>query len=233
MAAKLINLESIDGGGKGVQTKLIQNYCKTLNLKFKHIHFPMYEHNTFSELIAMFLRGEFGPNDEVDPYFVANIFAMDRFKFLPVLQQYMEEYDIIVLDRYVFSNMAYQGAKLNGEDSDKIKNWIYQFEFNFLKLPYPDINIFLDVPSEISKKRMELRDQTEVREYTKGKADIHEADLEFQEKVRNTYLNLVGFPNYHIIPCVFDVNDKQYALTPTEIFKTYEPIIEELLTNNL
>jgi len=191
----------------------------------------MYGHNEFSKIISMFLRGELGELKDVDPYFLANIYAMDRWKFLPELQQHIEENDLIILDRYVFSSMAYQSCKLTGEESEKIKNWIYQFEFNFLKLPYPDLNIFLDTPINFLKERLESRIKNESREYLNGKSDIVEMDLQYQEKVRETYLNLVGFPNFKIIPCVFELNGKQYTLTPNEIFKTYQPFIDEIIFN--
>ncbi len=96
----------------------------------------MYGDNQFSEVIAKFLRGEFGGINEVSPYFVANIYAMDRYMFLPTLQMALDTMDVVLLDRYVFSNLAYQGAKYpNGSiASDQVKKWIMDFEFDFLKL---------------------------------------------------------------------------------------------------
>lgn len=225
MLAKLISLEGADSSGKSTQIQIIEEYLKNNSLSFIHFHFPMYGHNLFSEIIAKFLRGEFGKIDEVDPYFIATAFAMDRFKFLPELKQSMEENDVIILDRYVFSNMAYQGCKLKGNDSELIKNWIYKFEFSFLKLPYPDLNLFFDVPLFALEERLKARTQNETREYLKNKIDIHENDLEFQNNVKNTYLNLIGFPNFKIVPCAID----KKLLTPIEIFNLYKSHLDEVI----
>ena len=157
MLNKLIVLEGTDGAGKSTQTDKVKAYLEANNLKYEYFHFPMYGHNEFSEVIAKFLRGEFGGVDDVDPYFVANIYGMDRFMFLPELERAISENDVVLLDRYVFSNLAYQGAKYDGIESDKIKNWIHGFEFGFLKLPYPDLNIFFDVPIDVVKERLEAK----------------------------------------------------------------------------
>jgi len=231
MLNKLIILEGIDTSGKSTQAEKVKKYLELNFLKYKFFHFPMYGHNFFSEIIAKFLRGEFGNIDDVDPYFVANIYAMDRFMFLPELEKHLKENDVVLLDRYVFSNLAYQGAKYKEEESEKIKNWIHQFEFNFLKLPYPDISIFFDVPIDIIKQRLKEKREGDDREYLKGKTDIHEADLEFQSKVRDNYLGLVGAMNYKIIPCVIKTIEEDFVLSPEKLFESYKYILDYTLFN--
>jgi len=237
MLNKLIVLEGTDGSGKSTQVEKVKEYLENNSIKYKFFHFPMYGHNLFSEVIAKFLRGEFGNVDEVDPYFVANIYAMDRFMFLPELKKALEENDIVLLDRYVYSNLAYQGAKYNEEDSQKIKNWIWEFEFKFLNLPYPDLMIFFDVPIEVVTERLEEKRTGNDREYLKGKSDIHEADLGFQSRVRDNYLGLVGATNYKIIPCasfepgISSNNEKIYwnVFTPEKLFCDYKNYLDDLL----
>jgi len=231
MSAQLISIEGLDGVGKGTQCKLIEQYCNTLSLKYKYFHFPMYGHNQFSNIISMFLRGEFGNNDEVDPYFIANAFAMDRWKFLPELQKHIEKNDIIILDRYVLSNIAYQSCKVPESEQSQIRDWITLLEFSFLKLPYPDLTLFLDIPVELSKNRLESRFKNETRDYLQGKQDIHEADIELQNKVRTNYLNFTEFSNYNIIPCFLEFQTDTYLLTPKEIFNLYKPLIDKLINN--
>jgi len=235
MLNKLIVLEGIDGSGKSTQTELVKKYLQEKSLKYQFFHFPMYGHNEFSEVIAKFLRGEFGGVDEVDPYFVANIYAMDRFMFLPELQAAIEENDVVLLDRYVFSNLAYQGAKLKLGASELIKNWIYEFEFKFLKLPYPDLSIFFDVPMEVVKKRLESKREGNDRDYLQGKQDIHEADLDFQNRVRDNYLSLVGSVNYQIIQCATQLgespNNEWLVFPPEELFKFYKKSLDYVIFN--
>ena len=237
MLNKLIVLEGTDGAGKSTQVEKVKNYFHLHSLKYEFFHFPMYGHNEFSEVIAKFLRGEFGGVDDVDPYFVANIYAMDRFKFLPELQKAIEENDVVLLDRYVFSNLAYQGAKYEDEaDSAKIKNWIHQFEFNFLNLPYPDLNIFFDVPMQVVKERLETKREGNDRDYLQGKQDIHEADLDFQSRVRDNYLGLVGATSYKIIPCAktllvdrMDGKSMYQVLSPDDLFESYKMYLDHVI----
>lgn len=232
--AKLIVLEGTDGAGKSTQLNLIKKYLDENNLKYAHLHFPMYGHNEFSEVIAKFLQGDFGGIDDVDPYFVANIYAMDRYMFLPELEKLMKENDVVILDRYVLSNMAFQAAKYrNKEDSLKIKKWIYDLEFDFLNLPYPDLTIFFDVPMDIASERLSKRNKEEDREYLEGKDDIHEADMNFQSRVRDTYISLKGLSYYYIVKTTQISGDfgdtHQIVLSPEELFLTYKYLIKDTI----
>jgi len=225
---KLIVLESCDGAGKSTQIKQITKYFEEKNLKYDFLHFPKYGHNEFSEVIAKFLQGEFGGVDDVDPYFVANIYAMDRFLFLPELKKMLEENDVVLLDRYVFSGMAFQAAKyINKDKQEEIIDWIDKFEFDFLDLPYPDLTIFLNVPMEVIKQRLINNREGADREYLEGKEDIHEADLEFQARVNQVYFDLeVDSRNYHIVHCA---EDNGRVFPPKELFETYKNLLEEIL----
>ena len=232
--AKLIVLEGADGAGKSTQVKLIKKYFEDKGLKFAFFHFPMYEHNEFSNVIAKFLRGEFGGIDEVSPYFVANIYGMDRFMFKPELQEALDENDVVLLDRYVYSNVAYQAAKYptGSVESFNIKKWILDFEFDFLNLPYPDLNIFFDVPSEVSQKRITANREGEDRSYLQGKQDIHEADFEFQKRVNFNYIDSMSeAPNCKIIKCAIPVGptNEWIVFTPEELFDSYQPLIDYIL----
>jgi dTMP kinase len=220
--AKLLVLESLDGGGKSTQTDLIKKYFEKHNYKYSYVHFPVYEHNEASKVIAAYLRGEYGDINKVNPIFVANIYAMDRFLYFPELQKQLMDNDIVLLDRYVFSNMAYQGAKYDSDaQSNIISEWIDEFEFGFLELPYPDLNIFFDVPIEVIEKRLTEKREGENREYLNGKTDIHEKNIEFQKRVRERYLSLKTYDNFVIIPTE--------NLSPEDIFKKYENMLDTLV----
>lgn len=220
---KLITLESNDSVGKSTQIKLITEYLSSINKTHINIHFPMYGQNEFANVISSFLRGEFGDIDEVDPLFVANIYAMDRYKYKIQLLKHLDNYDYVIIDRYVHSNMAFQGAKYDDDDKRQgIIKWINDFEFRFLQLPYPDLIMFLDLPIDIIKERLEKGRTGKDREYLEGKQDIHEKSLDLQSKVRKIYLGLSELRNYKIINCL---NDKGVVLTPNELFETYKELI--------
>ena len=134
--------------------------------------------------------------------------------------------DVVLMDRYVFSNMAYQGAKYTTETQAQImRDWIDDFEFGFLELPYPDLDIFFDVPIESIAKRLSEKREGDDREYLKGKADIHEKDLEFQDRVRQNYLAMKDYQGYHII--------ETEMLSPEKVFDKYKDILDLTLFNKL
>lgn len=219
---KLIVLEGNDGAGKSSQVTEICEYLDDLGLTWKFVHFPMYGANMFADIISKFLRGDLGNIDDVDPLFLANIYGMDRYKYKKELVKHLDEYDFVILDRYVFSNMAFQGAKYSDEIKRQgIVKWIDDFEFKFLQLPYPDVIIYFDLPIDIIRDRINKRDSEEERDYLNGKKDVHEADLQFQSRVRKIYLGLDSFKNYNIIRCV----DNGVELTPLDLFIRYKHLI--------
>jgi len=186
-----IVFEGLDGAGKSTQIKLLTEKLVSLNKKVTSLHFPFTDSNRFGVLIARFLRGEFGDNNEVDPYIVAALYAGDRFNFKNRLIQYIKEYDFVIVDRYISSNIAYQCAKTNNVDEkNKLKDWIYDLEYNLYALPKPDLTFFFDVPFSFTQQQLSRDRVGEDRDYLDGKADIHEKDLSFQEKVRNIYIEL-------------------------------------------
>ena len=226
---KLISVSSLDGGGKTTQCELIQKYFENNNIKYVYIHFPTYD-NEAGKIVAAYLRGEYGNIDQVDPVFVANIYAMNRFLYLPKLQKQLEEVDVVLLDRYVFCNMAYQGAKYNTEtQSNIIRDWINEFEFGFLELPYPDLNIFFDLPLSLIEKRLGKKRKGDDRKYLNGKTDIHETDIKFQEKVRENYLALKNYENFIMISCSREDEHETLEDSPEEIFKKYEEQLKHAL----
>jgi dTMP kinase len=220
---KLIVLEGFDGAGKSSQIKLIAEEIEKQGKTYKHVHFPMYGENMFADVVSMFLRGDLGSLEEVDPLFLANIYGMDRYKYKPQLVKHLDHYDYVILDRYVFSNMAFQGAKYHTDEKrQSIVKWIEDFEFKFLQLPYPDTIIYFDLPIDVIKERLTKRDEEEDREYLEGKKDVHEADLIFQSRVRNIYLGIDIFENYNIVKCLSDEGE---VLSPEDLYDTYKDLI--------
>lgn len=219
---KLISLSGLDASGKSTQIQLLKDIFEKNKLEYAYRHFPMYNDTLMGKVIAEYLQGKYGDINEVDPIFVANIYAMDRFLYLPELQKLLIENDVVLLDRYVFCNMAYQGAKYDNEVQSQImRDWINEFEFGFLELPYPDLNIFFDVPIESIESRLAAPRKGDDRNYLDGKKDIHEANINFQSKVRDNYLTLKTFENFLIVSCEKD--------SPETIFKKYEETLSKAL----
>ncbi len=198
-----IVIEGLDGAGKSTQLKLLGDYLLSKGKPFESLHFPRTNSPFFGELVARFLRGELGMLEQVDPYVVALLYAGDRKDAASILNGWLNDGKTILLDRYVYSNIAFQCAKLNDIDEQrKLRDWIYDLEFNYFGIPKPDLNIFLDVPFEFTKSKLTQNRDGEDRNYLKGNVDIHEENLSFQEKVRRVYLDQVKYDsNYLIINC--------------------------------
>ena len=143
----LIVLEGLDGAGKSTQVKRLKAYLERRCEALRYIHFPRYDAPVYGDLIGRFLRGDFGSVESVHPQLVALLFAEDRHGAAPELRRALEEGKTVLLDRYVYSNIAYQCAKLpEGPERERLRNWIFETEFGPFGLPRPDVNLFLDVP---------------------------------------------------------------------------------------
>jgi len=209
-------IEGLDGSGKSTQMELLRNYLQRHQHSYRDIHFPMLNQGRFGEMIARFLRGEFGGLNEVHPQLVALLFAADRHEHADTLQKWISDGQILIADRYVNSNIAFQCAKLDDpKEKIALREWILDMEYQYYKIPRPVVSLYLDVPFQaIARSLSQQRDGAD-RDYLQGKADIHEANLDFQEKVRQEYLEMVVTQeDFHLITCA---DDQGQFLPPEEI----------------
>ena len=185
----LIVLEGLDGAGKSTQVKLLRNYITASGRRLEYIHFPRYESSAYGELIAKFLSGEFGSNEQVHPQLVALLFALDRADAASIIRKWLDEGCCVLLDRYVYSNIAYQCSKLKDEPKRaELMDWIFKMEYGVYAIPKPDVNLFLDVPIDFVESSLKSQRSGDDRDYLHGHADIHEENIEFQKNVRRIYL---------------------------------------------
>ncbi|MBS0011318.1 MAG: dTMP kinase [Bacteroidales bacterium] len=226
---KLIVIEGLDGAGKSTQIRKLRDYFTERGLQNEFLHFPRTDAPYFGELISRFLRGEYGQVNDVDPYLVAMLYAGDRKDASDTICSWLEEGKYVLLDRYVYSNIAYQCAKLPGKkERESLKNWIMDLEFRHFGIPVPAVNIFLDVPFEFTAKKLGENRSGIDREYLNGTNDIHESSLDFQKKVRREYLDTAtGDDTLEIIDCS---KNHTSILSPDEIFKL---IIQKLIKNKI
>ena len=187
----LIVIEGLDGVGKSTQISGLSSYLTANGYHCRQQHFPRFECPVYGELIGRFLRGEMGDINQVDPYLTALMYAGDRDNFKPTLENWMKQGDMILLDRYVYSNVAYQCAKLTEkEEKQNLRQWILDLEFEYNKLPKPELNIFLDAPVMFTQKKLTGIRNEDPKSYLQGKTDIHETNHHFQKNVREEYLFL-------------------------------------------
>jgi len=185
---KFIVIEGLDGSGKSTQIRLVEKFFSEQHVKSRFIHFPRQEAPVYGELINRFLRGELGDIHSVNPYLVALIYAGDRKDASAQLMEWMREGYLVIADRYLYSNIAFQCAKLpEGNKRQDLAEWIKYLEYEYHRIPVPDLNLFLDVPFGFTRKSLGIERIGEERDYLNGGTDIHEADLEFQQKVGEMY----------------------------------------------
>ena len=154
---KFFVVEGLDGSGKSTQLKLLRRYFTRNKTAFQYLHFPRTDTGVFGELIARFLRGELGDISQVDPYLVALIYAGDRMDASETIKKWLSEGYTVLLDRYVYSNIAFQCAKTEiPSERKKLKEWIYHLEYDYFKIPKPDLSLFLDVPLSFTRQKLAL-----------------------------------------------------------------------------
>ena len=224
----LVVLEGLDGAGKSTQVKKLRNYLESRFGSLEYIHFPRYDAPVYGDLISRFLRGDFGQNSEVHPQLVALIFAEDRHGAAPQMKSTLQGGGNVLLDRYVYSNIAYQCAKIDdAEEADRLRDWIFNTEYGDFALPVPDLNIFLDVPIGFVESKLKGSRGGQDRDYLEGAQDIHEADIEFQKKVRSIYRKQCGLdPKFIRIDCSDEYGD---MLPPDAIFAKVKAVVDSVM----
>lgn len=223
-----IVLEGLDGAGKSTQVRMLREYLETVVQSLEYIHFPRYDAPVYGDLISRFLRGDFGSIGEVHPQLVALLFAEDRHGAAPFIRESLSDGKCVLLDRYVYSNIAYQCAKLRSpEEAENLREWILNTEFGQFDLPRPDLNIFLDVPIGFVEKSLSSQRGGSDRRYLAGGSDIHEADIEFQKKVRAMYLRQASLDGS--VRCV-DCSAPDGSMLPAkDIFLKIKALVDENL----
>lgn len=226
-----IVLEGLDGAGKSTQIKKLRDMFAERGVASEYLHFPRFDAPVYGELIARFLRGELGSVEQVDPYIVALLYAGDRADAAAQIRKWQSEGKVVIVDRYVYSNIGYQCAKIDDVVARKqLNDWILNLEYEYNNIPRPDVSLFLDVPFAFTEKRLTEQREGDDRSYLNGAADIHEQSLSLQERVREVYLNASESDDNLV---VVDCSDAEGAMaSPDEIFARIEKKIYPLLNKD-
>jgi len=183
----LIDIEGIDGSGKGTQARLLCDRLTRAGVPATLVSFPRYQETLFGRAVGDFLNGKYGSLAAVHPFLVSLLFAGDRYESKPFLLEAMQKSEVLVLDRYVPSNVAHQASKLAGAARADLAAQILELEFKIFGLPRPDLVLLFDLPVSVAQ---ELIAKKGTRQYTAQKADIQEADAQYLEGVRAVYHDL-------------------------------------------
>lgn len=221
----LIVIEGLDGAGKSTQVKKLKRYLSDRFGEIRYLHFPRYDAPVTGEMISRFLRGDYGNIGDVHPQIVALLFAEDRRDASPLVRGWLSQKDIVLLDRYVYSNIAYQCAKLkSAEERDNLMEWILDTEYSEFHVPRPDLNIFLDVPVSFVQERLSEDRNGNERSYLNGMKDIHEDNIGFQMAVRDMYVKLTeNDPDFIRLDCS---DENGNMASPETIFERIRAVVD-------
>ena len=220
MRGKIIVIEGTDCSGKETQSKKIIekfNNCK-------YFSFPKYDSPTGKIIGGPYLGksyicdGWFKEGaDAVDPKIASLYYAADRKYNIDKIKQILDEGYNVILDRYVYSNMAHQGGKIKDtNERHKMYKWLEQLEFDLLELPQPDIKIFLHVPLEVSM---------EIRKNRTESFDQLESNVEHLKHAEQSYLELVSLYDFIKIDCTINNKMKSVEEINEEICKCLKKVL--------
>ena len=197
---KLIVIEGTDGSGKSTQFRLLSEHLERDSVQFKHLVFPRYSEES-SALIRMYLGGKFGtkPSD-VNAYAASAFYAVDRYASYKMdWGRWYEDGGLVLSDRYTTSNAVHQASKERGQAREEYLKWLYEFEYDKLGLPRPDLTIYLDVPTDYTEKLLRSREAS-----TNTQADIHEKDMQYLATCRECGRAAAAYYGWTVIQCVKD-----------------------------
>jgi len=220
---KLIVIEGTDGSGKSTQFKRLTQRLEEENTAFRRLVFPQYSEPS-SALIRMYLGGEFGtkPSD-VNGYAASSFYAVDRYaSYKKVWGSWYEDGGLVLSARYTTSNAVHQASKEPEENREAFLGWLYDFEYDKLGLPKPDLVIYLDVPTDFTEKMMRSREAA-----TNTHADIHEQDMQYLATCRRTGKAAADYYGWKVIQCVQDGEMRSIEDIHEEIYRHVAACLED------
>jgi dTMP kinase len=183
----LIVIEGVDGAGKRTLTDGLRSAFEAAHKSVASLAFPRYGRSIEADLAAEALHGQHGDLAE-SVSAMAVLFALDRAGAKDEIGHLIAAYDVVILDRYVASNAAYSAARLHqGADGDVVE-WVRTLEYERLRLPKPDVQVLLDVPTELAAERAEHRANTE----SDRAKDTYERDDALQRRTNEVYSALAA-----------------------------------------
>ncbi|HJL71109.1 MAG: dTMP kinase [Candidatus Poseidoniia archaeon] len=194
MIEVLVNLEGIDGCGKSTQSKLLREKLEGEGEKVIILKEPT--KRPHGQKLWDMLHGKRKATNEE----ILELFVLDRKQHVEEkIQPALNDGNVVLMDRYYYSSMAYQVA--GGIDVEDIRE-------KHAFAPKPDIVLIFDLPVSVALERV------------KGHSDADEFEKdEHLKKVRIAYLDLENDPLVRIVDATG---------TPEEIFGNVWKLVSEV-----
>ena len=215
---KIIVLEGLDGCGKSTQLELAVKALAERGVPVRLISFPNYSSDS-GRIVSGYLSGAIPCCGETGAYAASSFYAVDR--YISFVTDWKAEYDsgeVIVCGRYTTSNAIYQMTKLAPDERAAFLDWLWDYEYRRLGLPEPDAVLFLDMPIAVSQRLLSARYGG-----NEEKKDIHERDLDFMKKCRDSALFTAERCGWEMISC----SDGELPYSIEQIHRSILSVIEE------
>jgi dTMP kinase len=199
----LITIEGIDGVGKTTQVKMLVAYLKEKGYDVVHLREPT------EGFWGKKIKDQVKHGRTISPKEECEWFLKDRQEDVHEnIKPALEDKKVVVMDRYYYSTMAYQGAL--GLNVNKI------MEENEKFAPRPDLVIILDAPPEIGLTRITNNRKEELNYFEK---------LDYQNKVRDIFLEMKDYDYVKILDAGKDLEKVQ-----EDIGRVVEELLQNFLT---
>ena len=179
-------IEGADGAGKATASAAVVDLLRTRGRRAAVVSFPRYGDTIGGHVLGDLLSGRLPRH--ATPESAAVLYALDRFESRDHVAAVAAANEVVVFDRYVASNMAYQSARGQGGDANRLMHWILALETGTFGLRLPDVSVYLDTPPARALDQILQKRQ---RSYTDRALDENEADAALQLGVRDAYRAMV------------------------------------------
>lgn len=218
MRGKLIVIEGTDCSGKETQTKLLIKKLREKNIEVDNFSFPNYNSPTGKIIGGPYLGKDYicdsyfeeGPA-HVLPKVASLYYAADRLYNIDEINSLLEEGHHVILDRYVYSNMAHQGGKIEDKkEREEMYDFLHTLEFDLLGLPEADILLFLHMPTDVAQKLKEGREE---------KPDGHERDINHLRNAEKAYIEIAKKYNMKTIECALEGKPRSIESIGNDVYE--------------
>lgn len=186
-----------DGIGKSTQIGLLRNKLEEEGNEIVSHHFPTY--GTYHGApVEEYLSGNLGNIDDLSPYFINSLYAVDRAcAWHTKLKPLYESGKVLLFDRYTTSGLIYQAAKIKDiEERKRFLDYVEDYEYNKLGIQKPDSVIFLYAPFDmVTKMRNDRKDNDGIAN------DLHERDIDFMREAYNNAMFVAEYLSWDMVQC--------------------------------
>lgn len=215
-----IALDGLDASGKETQSDLLCGTLRAQGYTVRELSFPQYGKKS-AVPVELYLGGALGDNPEdTNAYAASSFFSVDRYISYRTdwIRDIEDRNTVIVSNRYTTANAVHQLSKLPREQWDGFLDWLWDFEFDKLGLPRPDIILYLEMHPDIAMRLLNHRSDE-----TGRKKDIHEQSRTHLYKSYDAALYASEKLGWNRIRCFADGEARPIPDIHAEIWEIVRP----------